>query len=204
VGRCLRSCLVPSLLVSARRQEGSRAPPAHAEASCTPIDRDASNIRTLGDRAKRPRSRRPQSKESRRPSSWLPTCIGRFTACLDDALERMRGYEIEGRETEPLQRSIRSPRHGSPDFAHERHDSGKAFPKNLGSRIGATTGRVDRCRMSDLNEALPSPLRRNPQVNPQTIARVTGVLFVITFVTAIPADLCSRRRKRGVEHLMTA
>lgn len=30
---------------------------------------------------------------------------------------------------------------------------------------------------------------KGPQVNPQTIARVTGVLFLITFVTAIPAAL---------------
>jgi hypothetical protein len=29
--------------------------------------------------------------------------------------------------------------------------------------------------------------RNRVQINPQTIARVTGVLFLITFITAIPA-----------------
>ncbi len=61
------------------------------------------------------------------------------------------------------------------------NDSGDAFPKNPSRRrMGTTPSCLNRRRMSDC-------LRGGPQMNTQTIARVTGVLFLITFVTAIPA-----------------
>ena len=45
---------------------------------------------------------------------------------------------------------------------------------------------ISRCRCSASRLLLTSS-RKGVQINPQTIARVTGVLFLITYVTSIPA-----------------
>src|SRR5687768_3716322 len=45
---------------------------------------------------------------------------------------------------------------------------------------------ISRCRCSRSRLSLTSS-RKGVQINPQTIARVTGVLFLITYITAIPA-----------------
>jgi hypothetical protein len=45
---------------------------------------------------------------------------------------------------------------------------------------------ISRCRCSGSRLLLTSS-RKGVQINPQTIARVTGVLFLITYVTSIPA-----------------
>ena len=38
-----------------------------------------------------------------------------------------------------------------------------------------------------------TPSRKGVRVHPQKIARVTGVLFLITFITSIPLSFCSVR-----------
>src|SRR5919106_2171523 len=45
---------------------------------------------------------------------------------------------------------------------------------------------ISRCRCSGSRLLLTSS-RKGVQINPQTIARVTGVLFLVTYVTSIPA-----------------
>jgi Domain of unknown function (DUF4386) len=45
---------------------------------------------------------------------------------------------------------------------------------------------ISRCRCSRSRLSLTSS-RKGVQINPQTIARVTGVLFLITYITSIPA-----------------
>src|SRR5215210_3708977 len=45
---------------------------------------------------------------------------------------------------------------------------------------------ISRCRCSASRLLLTSS-RKGVQINPQTIARVTGVLFLITYITSIPA-----------------
>src|SRR5215211_8090532 len=47
---------------------------------------------------------------------------------------------------------------------------------------------ISRCRCSGSCPPLTSS-RKGVRVNPQTIARVTGVLFLITFITSIPPVL---------------
>src|SRR5215211_3054160 len=46
---------------------------------------------------------------------------------------------------------------------------------------------ISRCRCSGSRLSFTSLKERSPQVNPQTIARVFGVLYLITFITSIPA-----------------